>query len=58
VRAGTGYVALPLARAVLPRGRVFAVDLQPAMLELLRARLPPDLPVVLVEGEATRTMRP
>ena len=55
IGAGTGHFALPLARAVLPGGRVFAVDLQPAMLELLRARLPPDLPVVLVEGEATRT---
>jgi cyclopropane fatty-acyl-phospholipid synthase-like methyltransferase len=30
VGAGTGYFSLPLARAV-PRGRVFAVDLEPAM---------------------------
>jgi len=55
VGAGTGYFALPLARAVLPGGRVFAIDMQPEMLQLLRARVPPDLPVVLVEGEATRT---
>ena len=55
IGAGTGYFALPLARAVLPGGRIFAVDMQPEMLDLLRARLAPELPVVLVEGEATRT---
>lgn len=58
VGAGTGYFAIPLARAVLPGGRVFAVDLQPEMLQLLRARVPPDLSIVLVEGEATRTTLP
>ena len=55
VGAGTGYFTLPLSRAVLPGGRVFAVDVQPEMLQLLRARIPADLPVTLVEGEATRT---
>jgi ubiquinone/menaquinone biosynthesis C-methylase UbiE len=55
VGAGTGYFALPLARALLPGGRVFAIDMQPEMLQLLRARVLPDLPIVLVEGEATRT---
>ena len=33
VGAGTGYFALPMARAVAPSGRVFAVDVQPEMLE-------------------------
>jgi ubiquinone/menaquinone biosynthesis C-methylase UbiE len=55
VGTGTGYFAVPLARAVLPGGQVFAVDMQPEMLQLLRARVPADLPIVLVEGEATRT---
>jgi ubiquinone/menaquinone biosynthesis C-methylase UbiE len=58
VGAGTGYFAIPLGRAVLPGGRVFAVDLQPEMLQILRARVPPDLAVALVEGEATRTTLP
>ena len=58
IGAGTGYFTIPLARAVLPGGRVFAIDLQPEMLDLLRARVPPDLPVALVDGEATRTTLP
>jgi ubiquinone/menaquinone biosynthesis C-methylase UbiE len=55
VGAGTGYFALPMARAVAPGGQVFAVDIQPEMLEHLRSRLEPGLPVTLVQGEATRT---
>ena len=55
VGAGTGYFALPIARAVVPSGRVLAVDLQQEMLDLLRKKLEPDLPVTLVHGEATRT---
>lgn len=35
---GNGYHTLPLAEAVLPEGRVLAVDLQPEMLEFLAAR--------------------
>ncbi len=35
---GNGYHTLPLARAVGDEGRVFAVDLQPEMLMLLRER--------------------
>ncbi|NJK89841.1 MAG: class I SAM-dependent methyltransferase [Myxococcales bacterium] len=38
VGAGTGYHSLPLAATVGPGGRVIAVDIQPEMLELLRAR--------------------
>ena len=39
VGAGSGYHTVRLARAVGPTGRVLAVDLQPRMLELLRARV-------------------
>jgi ubiquinone/menaquinone biosynthesis C-methylase UbiE len=39
VGAGTGYFTLPIARAVGDAGRVFAVDLQPEMLELLRHKI-------------------
>lgn len=35
---GNGYHTLPLAQAVGPEGKVFAVDLQPKMLELLTER--------------------
>lgn len=55
VGAGTGFFAIPLARAVSPGGRVFAVDLQPEMLERLRAKLTPELPVELVRGSANET---
>jgi ubiquinone/menaquinone biosynthesis C-methylase UbiE len=34
---GPGYFTIPIAKMVGPEGRVIAVDLQPAMLELLRA---------------------
>lgn len=37
--AGTGMYALPVAEA-LPRGRLLAVDEQPALLERLRGKLP------------------
>jgi SAM-dependent methyltransferase len=37
VGAGTGYVTLRMARRVGPTGKVYANDLQPEMLELLRA---------------------
>ena len=33
---GTGYFARRMARAVAPRGRVYAVDIQPEMLGLLK----------------------
>lgn len=38
VGAGPGYFALRMARAVGPSGRVHAIDAEPRMLELLRAR--------------------
>jgi ubiquinone/menaquinone biosynthesis C-methylase UbiE len=34
--AGTGYFTRPLARAVAPFGRVYAVDIQPEMISLLK----------------------
>jgi len=36
VGAGTGYVSLRMAKRVGPSGKVYATDLQPEMLELLR----------------------
>jgi ubiquinone/menaquinone biosynthesis C-methylase UbiE len=37
--AGSGYFTVRLARRVGPSGRVFAADIQPEMLSLLRARI-------------------
>ncbi len=37
--AGPGVFTLRLARAVGPRGRVHAIDVEPRMIELLRARV-------------------
>jgi ubiquinone/menaquinone biosynthesis C-methylase UbiE len=36
---GNGYWTLPISRAVGPGGRVYAVDIQPEMLQQLKARL-------------------
>ena len=38
VGAGTGYFAIPLARALAGRGHVYALDTQPEMLALLNER--------------------
>ncbi len=38
IGAGSGYFTLPLARAVAPSGNVFAVDIQPEMIDFLAAR--------------------
>lgn len=38
IGAGSGTLTIPVARRVAPTGRVLAVDIQPEMLELLRAR--------------------
>ena len=38
VGAGTGYYARRIAQAVAPRGKVYAVDVQPEMIALLTAR--------------------
>jgi ubiquinone/menaquinone biosynthesis C-methylase UbiE len=59
IGAGTGYFALPIASAVGPQGKVFAVDLQPEMLALFQAKLKRSAAapanVVLVEGSADTT---
>jgi ubiquinone/menaquinone biosynthesis C-methylase UbiE len=39
IGAGSGYVTMLLAAAVGPTGRVYANDLQPQMIEILRGRL-------------------
>jgi ubiquinone/menaquinone biosynthesis C-methylase UbiE len=39
VGAGSGYMTIKLAAAVGPNGRVFATDVQPEMIEKLRARV-------------------
>jgi ubiquinone/menaquinone biosynthesis C-methylase UbiE len=60
IGAGTGFFAIPIARAVCG-GKVFAVDVQPEMLDKLRARL--DAPctpqnIELVRGDAVATGLP
>ena len=39
IGAGSGYYTVKLARAVGPGGRVVATDLQPGMLDLIRAKV-------------------
>src|SRR5262249_18118210 len=39
IGAGSGYMTMRLAAQVGPRGRVFANDIQPQMLDMLRRRL-------------------
>ncbi|HEY6330532.1 MAG TPA: class I SAM-dependent methyltransferase [Blastocatellia bacterium] len=61
IGAGTGYFAIPIAREILPGGRVSAVDVEPEMLAKIKAKT--DLPgapdnIDLVEGEAAGTTLP
>lgn len=61
IGAGTGYFAIPFARAVAPCGQVFAVDPQPEMLAILRDKLrEPDKPsnILVIQGTATATQLP
>lgn len=61
IGAGTGCFAIPIARAVAPTGKVYAVDLQPEMLELLAEKLAaPDAPsnIAPVSASASRTRLP
>jgi ubiquinone/menaquinone biosynthesis C-methylase UbiE len=60
VGAGTGYFSLPLAQAVGPQGKVYAVDAQEEMLSLLRQKLDEfTLPIIeLIHAEADNTGLP
>jgi ubiquinone/menaquinone biosynthesis C-methylase UbiE len=56
IGAGTGYFALPIATAVAPGGKVYAVDIQPEMLaELGRRAAENRILLDLVAAEAERT---
>jgi ubiquinone/menaquinone biosynthesis C-methylase UbiE len=52
VGAGTGYFSLPAAGLVGPQGKVFALDVSPAMLDRLRESGPPAWVAVERCGEA------
>jgi ubiquinone/menaquinone biosynthesis C-methylase UbiE len=61
IGAGTGYFTLGIAKEVGSEGRVYAVDFQTGMLDLLGKKLlEPNAPsnVTLVHGTAERTMVP
>lgn len=61
IGAGTGYFAIPIARAVGESGRVYAVDFQPEMLNFLREkRTQPDAPgnIDPIVAEAAHTRLP
>jgi ubiquinone/menaquinone biosynthesis C-methylase UbiE len=61
VGAGTGYFSIPIARVVGPGGEVFAVDLQPEMLDMLASKLSgPDAPrnISLHQGSAAKLPLP
>lgn len=61
IGAGTGFFAIPMARIVGTSGKVWAVDFQGEMLDLLRAKLSaPDAPanVSPASGEAVATGLP
>lgn len=54
VGAGSGYYTVRLARAVGPAGRVVATDLQPGMLDIIRAKVASEklTNVEIVQGRA------
>ena len=60
IGAGSGYYTVRLARAVGPTGRVVATDLQPGMLEILKARVAREKlsNVELVQGRADDPVLP
>jgi SAM-dependent methyltransferase len=60
IGAGTGYFAIPMAARITP-GKLYAVDLQPEMLDGLRVKLSaPDTPtnIRLLCGDASTTSLP
>ena len=40
IGAGSGYLTFPMARLVGPKGKVFAVDIQQEMLDIIRQKMP------------------
>jgi FkbM family methyltransferase len=40
IGAGSGYFTFKMARLVAPKGKVFAVDIQPEMLTIIRQKMP------------------
>ena len=61
IGAGTGYFTLPMARAVEEQGKVYALDFQTGMLDLLGKKLlEPNAPtnVTIVHASATHTTLP
>lgn len=53
IGAGPGYFTVPLAERVGADGAVYAMDVAPEMIELLRSRaLPPVVRVIPMDGEA------
>lgn len=60
IGAGSGYFTERLSRLVGPRGRVFAIDIQPGMLELIAARVRRDglTNVTIVLGEPANPRLP
>jgi ubiquinone/menaquinone biosynthesis C-methylase UbiE len=60
IGAGSGYYTLRLARAVGPSGRVYATDIQPEMLTLIRKKIDPTSPrtVELILGTETDARLP
>jgi ubiquinone/menaquinone biosynthesis C-methylase UbiE len=57
IGAGTGYFALPIAKAVGPTGRVAAVDVSPEMLSILNEKIlgAEILNIECIQGEADAT---
>jgi ubiquinone/menaquinone biosynthesis C-methylase UbiE len=57
IGAGTGYFAIPMARAVQPGGFVYAVDFQPEMLAKLKENIAAsgEKNVRAMQGSATNT---
>jgi ubiquinone/menaquinone biosynthesis C-methylase UbiE len=60
VGAGTGYLSLPLAHKLGPKGKVYAVDAQDQMLEWIAAKIKRDglTNVELVHADASATTLP
>lgn len=60
IGAGSGYYTVLLAEAVGPKGRVYATDIQPEMIELLKKRIGPsrDGAIEIVLGTATESRLP